>query len=79
MLHSNEELARMAVCVASGRPAYGLAYIQALERAGRIRPGVFQIHDAEMLHTARDQVETERGAIHAERGRTPTFVDTNIT
>jgi hypothetical protein len=74
------EYAELAYRVATLRPMYARAFIAALERAGRIPRGVFFIHDAELMHISeeRDAAETKSGRLHAERGRRPTFVDTNI-
>ncbi|MCK9687288.1 hypothetical protein [Scleromatobacter humisilvae] len=75
------EYAALAYRVATMRPAYAKAFIAALERAGRIPRGAFFIHDAELMSISdeRDAAETKSGRLHAERGRRPTFVHTNVT
>lgn len=74
------DYAGIACCVASRRPLYAMAYIVALERAGRIPRGAYRIHSSEMMRISaeRDAEENERGRLRAESGKRPTFVDTDI-
>lgn len=77
------ELAELAARVAYMRPAYARAYLDALEQKGMIPPssGYIHLHPAEVLvGTATiDAEESRRGRKHAEAGRRPTFVDTDVT
>jgi hypothetical protein len=70
----------LALRIASLRPLYARAYIQALEVAGRVPLGAFYLHEGEMVRVSpeRDAREIARGRRHANTGVRPTFIDTNI-
>lgn len=70
----------LALCIASLRPLYARAYIQALEAAGRIPRGAFYVHEGEIIRVSpeRDAIEIARGRRHANAGVRPAFMDTNI-
>ena len=74
------DFAVIACSIATGRPLYARAYLAAMEAAGRIPKGLYRVHDGEInrVSESHDAEESRRGRLHAEAGKRPTFVDTDI-